>query len=180
VISDDLIIPSRAKSSHNLKLTVKNTISSYSAPYSTDDTTPSLQPPKNNILHAMAASQNPLGNPIPAFTEHAISVSLPKWADNVGYEEGEDRVADAMQTGYPRFFIHLNIRKVSTNRNDQRCPEFFLRSFISSTALLHPRTKIWHTIREIATVPISQNRRSMPHIPSRTRRLRPRRTTLYL
>jgi len=68
----------------------------------------------------MAASQNPLGNPIPAFTEHAISVSLPKWADNVGYEEGEVRVADAMQTGYPRFFIHLNIRKVSTDRNDQR------------------------------------------------------------
>lgn len=68
----------------------------------------------------MATSQNPLGNPIPAFTEHAISVSLPKWADNVGYEEGEVRVADAMQTGYPRFFIHLNIRKVSANRNNQR------------------------------------------------------------
>lgn len=64
--------------------------------------------------------QNPLGNPIPAFTDHAVSVSLPKWADNVGYEEGEVRVADAMQTGYPRFFIHLNIRKVSTNRNNQR------------------------------------------------------------
>lgn len=60
----------------------------------------------------MATLQNPLGNPIPAFTEHAISVSLPKWADNVGYEEGENRVIDAMQTGYPRFFIHLNIRKV--------------------------------------------------------------------
>jgi hypothetical protein len=53
-----------------------------------------------------------LGSPIPAFTEHAISVSLPKWADNVGYEEGEARVVDAMQTGYPRFFIHPNIKKV--------------------------------------------------------------------
>ena len=63
----------------------------------------------------MTTSQNPLGSTIPAFTEHAISVSLPKWADNVGYEEGEARVIDAMQTGYPRFFIHLNIRKVSTN-----------------------------------------------------------------
>lgn len=62
----------------------------------------------------MATLQNPLGNPIPAFTEHAISVSLPKWADNVGYEEGEVRVVDAMQTGYPRFFIHLNIRKLSS------------------------------------------------------------------
>jgi hypothetical protein len=52
--------------------------------------------------------------------------------------------------------------------------------YILHTALLHPRTKIRHTIREIATVPISQNCRSMPHIPSRTRRLRPRRTTLHL
>ena len=63
----------------------------------------------------MATLQNTLGNPIPAFTEHAISVSLPKWADNVGYEEGEVRVIGAMQTGYPRFFIHLNIQKASTN-----------------------------------------------------------------
>jgi hypothetical protein len=67
----------------------------------------------------MATSQNPLGGSIPAFTEHAISVSLPKWADNVGYEEGEVRVIGAMQTGYPRFFIHLNIQKVSINRNNQ-------------------------------------------------------------
>ncbi|KAI0298651.1 pyridoxal phosphate-dependent transferase [Multifurca ochricompacta] len=62
----------------------------------------------------MAPSQNTLGNPIPAFTEHAISVSLPKWVDNVGYEEGEARVVDVMQSGYPRFFIHLNIKKLSS------------------------------------------------------------------
>src|SRR6266404_6021441 len=61
----------------------------------------------------MAPLQNPLGNPIPAFTEHAISVSLPTWADNVGYEEGDARVLNAMQSGYPRFFINLNIKKVS-------------------------------------------------------------------
>lgn len=63
--------------------------------------------------------QNPLGNPIPAFTEHAISVSLPEWADNVGYEEGEARVVDAMQTGYPRFFIHTHIKKVSDILSEQ-------------------------------------------------------------
>ena len=61
----------------------------------------------------MSALRNTLGDTIPAFTEHAISVSLPTWADNVGYEEGEERVLNAMQTGYPRFFVHLNIRKVS-------------------------------------------------------------------
>ena len=53
-----------------------------------------------------------LGMPVPAFTAHAISVSLPTWRDNVDYEEGAKRVTDAMISGYPRFFIHLSIRKV--------------------------------------------------------------------
>ena len=54
----------------------------------------------------------PVGLSVPPFTPHAISVSLPKWSDNVGYEEGEKRVVDAMVNGYPRFFIHLSIQKV--------------------------------------------------------------------
>jgi cystathionine gamma-synthase len=53
-----------------------------------------------------------LGSSVPPFTPHAISVSLPTWRDNVGYEEGEKRVVDSMVSGYPRFFIHLSIRKV--------------------------------------------------------------------
>jgi hypothetical protein len=56
---------------------------------------------------------NPLGNPVPPFTPHAISVSLPTWRDNVDYEEGAERVVKAMTTGYPRFFIHLSIQKVT-------------------------------------------------------------------
>ncbi|KAI0266127.1 PLP-dependent transferase [Gloeopeniophorella convolvens] len=67
----------------------------------------------------MHAPQDPLGDPIPAFTEHAISVSLPTWQDNVGYEEGEARVAAAMQTGYPRFFIHQSIKKLSSALEQQ-------------------------------------------------------------
>ena len=53
-----------------------------------------------------------LGSSLPPFTPHAISVCLPTWRDNVGYEEGEKRVVDSMVTGYPRFFIHKSIRKV--------------------------------------------------------------------
>lgn len=53
-----------------------------------------------------------LGLAVPPHTPHAISVSLPTWRDNVGYEEGEKRVMDSMVCGYPRFFIHLSIRKV--------------------------------------------------------------------
>lgn len=53
-----------------------------------------------------------LGASLPNLTQHAISVSLPTWRDTVGYEEAEKRVVDAMKNGYPRFFIHLSIRKV--------------------------------------------------------------------
>ncbi|KAG0647171.1 O-succinylhomoserine (thiol)-lyase [Hyphodiscus hymeniophilus] len=47
-----------------------------------------------------------LGGSIPALTPHATSASLPKWADNIGYEEGDDRVLSKMTTGYPRFYIN--------------------------------------------------------------------------
>ena len=53
-----------------------------------------------------------LGKQIPD-VQHALSVSLPTWNDNIGYEEGEKRVIDSMVSGYPRFFIHLSTRKVS-------------------------------------------------------------------
>ncbi|KAF8155576.1 pyridoxal phosphate-dependent transferase [Crassisporium funariophilum] len=55
-----------------------------------------------------------LGLAVPPHTPHAISVSLPTWRDNVGYEEGEKRVVDSMVSGYPRFFIHLSIRKLES------------------------------------------------------------------
>lgn len=52
-----------------------------------------------------------VGTSIPANMPHAVSVSLPKWQDNVDYEEG--RLTDVMQIGYPRFFINKSIQKVS-------------------------------------------------------------------
>ncbi|KAH9836087.1 PLP-dependent transferase [Rhodofomes roseus] len=62
----------------------------------------------------MDAQRSTLGKPVPPFTAHAISVSLPTWDDNVGYEEGAKRVVDTMVIGYPRFFIHLSIQKLAT------------------------------------------------------------------
>ena len=52
-----------------------------------------------------------VGQPVPN-TPHAVSVSLPSWKANVGYEEGEDWVISKMKTGYPRFFIHLTIQEL--------------------------------------------------------------------
>ncbi|KAI9885239.1 MAG: Structural maintenance of chromosomes protein 6 [Watsoniomyces obsoletus] len=46
------------------------------------------------------------GQSIPPNTPYAVSVSLPTWEANVGYEEGEEWVLSKMRTGYPRFFIH--------------------------------------------------------------------------
>ncbi|KAL2024831.1 hypothetical protein VTK56DRAFT_5652 [Thermocarpiscus australiensis] len=51
-----------------------------------------------------------IGESIPPDTSHAVSVSLPTWRSNVGYEEGEDWVVGRMTTGYPRFFIHKSIQ----------------------------------------------------------------------
>lgn len=52
-----------------------------------------------------------VGTSVPANTPHAVSVSLPLWSDNVDYEEG--RLAQVMEIGYPRFFIHKMIKEVS-------------------------------------------------------------------
>lgn len=52
-----------------------------------------------------------LGRPIP-FDEHGISVTLAKWSDVVGYEEGEKRVMEAMRIGYPRFKIHASVQSL--------------------------------------------------------------------
>lgn len=46
-----------------------------------------------------------LGLAIPE-SDHAVSVCLPRWDDVIGYEEGEDRVIEAMECGYPRFVPH--------------------------------------------------------------------------
>ncbi|KAI0683739.1 hypothetical protein C8T65DRAFT_702524 [Cerioporus squamosus] len=57
--------------------------------------------------------QDTLGSPVPPFTAHAISVSLPTWRDNMDYEEGAKQISDVMVSGYPRFFLHLSIQKLS-------------------------------------------------------------------
>ncbi|GJN71618.1 folylpolyglutamate synthetase [Purpureocillium lilacinum] len=71
-----------------------------------------------------------LGESIPPDTAHAVSVSLPTWQSNVGYEEGEDWVVGRMTTGYPRFFIHKSIQALAEDiaaaygRPDQRAMLF--------------------------------------------------------
>ncbi|KHO01115.1 cystathionine gamma-synthase [Metarhizium album ARSEF 1941] len=56
-----------------------------------------------------------LGESIPQDTAHAVSVSLPTWQSNIGYEEGEKWVVEKMATGYPRFFIHKSIQAFASD-----------------------------------------------------------------
>ncbi|KAJ7147529.1 pyridoxal phosphate-dependent transferase [Mycena crocata] len=77
----------------------------------------------------------PLGLGVPAFTPHAISVSLPTWRDTIDYEEAEKRVMDVMISGYPRFFIHLSIRKLA-----RLCEQKFGTS--NENCMLFPSQKI--------------------------------------
>jgi hypothetical protein len=71
-----------------------------------------------SVTTTVISHQSELGGSVPPRTPHAISVSLPTWKDVVGYEEGEERVVQAMVTGYPRFFIHRIIQKVGANVRD--------------------------------------------------------------
>ncbi len=85
-----------------------------------------------------------LGRPIPE-ERHAVSVCLPRWRDNVGYEEADPAVTGAMRCGYPRFFFHPDTARLfaecerrlarpgecavafPSERVAQRCAEFVRR-----------------------------------------------------
>jgi cystathionine gamma-synthase len=60
-----------------------------------------------------------LGQPIPA-SPHAVSVALPRWQDVVGYEEKKPEVVNALTSGYPRFFIHAQVRELAQQIGDGR------------------------------------------------------------
>jgi len=57
-------------------------------------------------------SADELGRPIPD-SVHAISMSLPRWEDVVGYEEKTPAVMSRIKTGYPRFVIHPLVREMA-------------------------------------------------------------------
>jgi len=61
-----------------------------------------------------AAAPSPsLCRPIPA-SVHAVSFSLPRWKDVVGYEEKSPEVMSRLSSGYPRFVIHPLVLEVGS------------------------------------------------------------------
>ncbi len=54
-----------------------------------------------------------LGIPLPD-SPHACSVCLPTWKAVLGYEEARDKVVRRMRMGYPRFFRHPLVDRLTT------------------------------------------------------------------
>ncbi|EPX72474.1 cystathionine gamma-synthase [Schizosaccharomyces octosporus yFS286] len=80
------------------------------------------------------------GSSIPADTDHAISVTLPTWQANVGYEEGDPDVATRMQTGYPRFFINTFIKDCASKV--KKSPEVQKLNLNNYDTMLYPSMSI--------------------------------------
>lgn len=60
-----------------------------------------------------------MGQPVPN-VEHAVSVQLPTWDDIKEMFTGAPRVKNAQLTGYPRSFIHDDVKKVRFLKNHAR------------------------------------------------------------
>lgn len=87
-----------------------------------------------------------LGRPIPD-SPHAVSVCLPTWRDNVGYEEQDPRVHSRLQTGYPRFVYTrfcrdlFDVARRQLARDEETCLVFPALSAAERCArFLHDRT----------------------------------------
>lgn len=59
-----------------------------------------------------AWQEEDLGIPLPD-SPHACSVCLPTWKAVLGYEEGRDKVVRRMRMGYPRFFRHPLVKRLT-------------------------------------------------------------------
>lgn len=59
-----------------------------------------------------AWQEEDLGIPLPD-SPHACSVCLPTWKSVLGYEEGRDKVLRKMRMGYPRFFRHPLVKRLT-------------------------------------------------------------------
>jgi cystathionine gamma-synthase len=59
-----------------------------------------------------AWQEEDLGIPLPD-SPHACSVCLPTWKAVVGYEEARDKVVRRMRIGYPRFFRHPFVKRLT-------------------------------------------------------------------
>ncbi len=65
-----------------------------------------------NLLKNPYSKSGDLGKPMPGWP-HATSVCMPKWIDNIHYEEGDPQVVNDITCGYPRFIYHPFITELA-------------------------------------------------------------------
>jgi len=77
-----------------------------------------------NLLHDPIWRAAELGLALPD-SLHAVSVSLPRWRDVIGYEEKWPEVTSKLRCGYPRFVIHRLVQELAGFiAGDQPCLPF--------------------------------------------------------
>ena len=64
-----------------------------------------------DLLKSARCCAEHLGLPMPD-DRHAVSACLPLWAHNIGYEESDPMVMNALQAAYPRFCLHPLIKQL--------------------------------------------------------------------
>lgn len=105
-----------------------------------------------------------VGEPLPRQAgKHAISVSLPSWSSHIGFKEDDPTVTDRMQTGYPRFWIHWNIRKVRLLFPMPATTNYI--NMIFDVAITLFRGKVRSGERESSITTIRDSSKGMPHLP---------------
>ena len=61
--------------------------------------------PKRDPFTNPFCEEEDLGLAVPD-SDHAVSVCLPRWEHVIGYEEGDEKVIETFESGYPRFVPH--------------------------------------------------------------------------
>lgn len=71
-----------------------------------------------DLISHPAWQEDDLGIPLPD-SPHACSVCLPTWDAVIGYEEGRDKVVHRMRMGYPRFFRHPLVERLTAHAREE-------------------------------------------------------------
>ena len=111
-----------------------------------------------------------LGIPLPE-SPHACSVCLPTWKSVIGYEEGRDRVVRKMRIGYPRFFRHPLVDRLTSAAAEEIGGEGD-EALVFPTKLAAQRAQRWIERRgEVAVRSISFHGMQVLAVPKKARQV---------
>ncbi len=111
-----------------------------------------------------------LGIPLPD-SPHACSVCLPTWKGVLGYEEGRDKVVRRMRIGYPRFFRHPLVDRLTTAAAEEIAQEGEIVA-VFATKLAAQRAQRWIERRgEVAVRSDSFHGMQVLAVPAKARQI---------